>query len=307
MKKFVSILFVVIFVLTACQVTQTEPTVVEQPVQVTEQTIEPTVVVTEKPTEFPASEEPIDVPTEEPTPEPLPDICPVEALEVAKHEDMVIDFGEFGIDQIGRFVIPNDETFYASYLMYNGKSGLDENLINIMQEGGKFSFKMPSAGIMYIPVHDTVVRVNGDTWNTFIGDVIMSPEGGMIIPTGAEIEIETEGGIEQDGLMLLISFLSGKQINSQDIKLHDMALLSCGEFWLLTIKNSSSEEVVVPLDIGFSMLLKDYDGLLAMADQQGELPFEYIERGMTIHNGDLVTLEAGGYIDLFVMDWYPYE
>ena len=310
MKKLMLVSLIIVFVLSGCgNQVKPVPTPTKEPVaqieQPTVETEEPTedatVVPTEEPTEVPT-------PTEEPTPVSLPDACPVEPLKVASPEELFLDFGKYGMDVIGSFGIPNDETLYASYLMYNGKSGLDENLNKIMQEGGKFSLKMPSAGIMYIPVHETVVSVNGETWKPFYGDIIISPEGGMIIPTKAEITVETEGGIEKEDLMLLISFLSGEQIKSQDIKLHEMASLSCSdEFWIVTMTNSSTEEVVIPLDLGFPMLLKEYDGLLAMSDTLGDLPLEYIENGMTIHTGDTITLEAGGYIELFIMDWYPYK
>lgn len=315
MKKLLFVLIVIIVLATGCNQgvapTQApaEPAFPEEePTQIPTPTEGPTdiPVPTDEPTATPTLE-PTPTPTEEPTPEPLPDRCPLEGFDIEMPE--IVDFGEYGMYQVGQTSIRNDDTKYLSFFLAPGKPGLDEGLNRIMYDGGEFTFTMPSIGVMFLLVDETEVKVNGEEWNPLEGKgtVIVSPEGKIILPAESTVEVITKGGIEKDTPVFVIRFLSGRQIESEEIQQPEMSFLACNELWQLTIKNSSEQDITIPLEMGKALILKDFEGLLNMADSFGDIPSEYIIKGINLFSGYSITIRKGGFVELLILDLYPYS
>lgn len=267
MKKlmFVS-LIVLVLALSGCnnvvtpQPTVVEPTPTEEPTQI------PTPI--EEPTEVPTPTlEPTATPIEEPTQEPLPDICPAEGFEIPNPEDLTIDLGEYGTitfyDTLeGRsniLVVGTNANFVK-----RGERALD----SLQNEGGGFSFKLPSSA--FVSVQEGV-KIDADIeyW-----PLIDSQGAGFIIPTGANIEVTLEPGKEFEEDFLFIYFISGEPIELADIAVSGKTPFVCREMWWeFTLENPDFEELELRVVTKHRLVLQDYEGDIMGLNSQnrGEL------------------------------------
>lgn len=304
MKKlmFVS-LIVLVLALSGCNhnVVTPEPTVVEPTLPMEESTAIPTPIeeATEEPT---PTLEPTPTPTEEPTLEPLPDRCPSEGSEIPDPEDLIIDLGEYGVFSAKESVFVSKvpiRTFVLS--LYTS----DDGVVRLIKDGQRISFSMPSAGFLYIP-DMTQITINNQLWDAKAG-IAVSPEGDFVIPKGSAVEMSVVNQIELGEFLLEILFISGDNINADDIALPQRSVLLCKTQWEMTIENTSDQDISVPIETGYPLLLTKVENIVSFENVWGEYFPEDIDIGYLLFDGDIVNLQPGGTVKFLVFDFYPYE
>lgn len=294
MKKFISFLLIVIFVLAGCNQQQVvTPAPVIEPTAQSEQSTQPHVVETEEPIETVVpTEEPTEIPT--PTEEPVPDRCPEEALDVIPQEKLIAEVEEYAVL----------ETVQALYV--GGKQSLFLRLDTTLIEDEKvFEYTMPSTGFIYMLEAPTVLRINGEVWER-VGNVVMSPEGSFIIPKGAQIEVSQE---EHTGTIIEIHFVAGKVINVDDIITTENMYLSCEKegIWSLTITNPSAENFSAEINTEYEYFITDFENLLSIKYPWAEIGATDISIGYTLTKGNVINLQPGGYIKFLLFEIYEYN
>ena len=240
MKKIMFLLIVLSILLVACEATPAAPTVVP--------TDKPTEIPTKEPTPVP-TEEPTIVPTQEPTPVPteeIPESCPLDSFSVP--EDITIDLGVYG-----EFELTNGiglDIFVMHPTLLNPiREG--EDVTTLYNEGGSFSFQMPSPGFAYTG-KNTSITVDGEFWGE--EGFAFSESGELVIPAGAQVMVETEGGFEEQESPIIVYFLSGTPTKADDISLPENATLSCKDLWQITINNIDSNDIELSVNTGHNLL-----------------------------------------------------
>jgi hypothetical protein len=294
MKKLVLTLLVLILVLTACGSQAVEPgsTVVEPPAQVEQPTEAP--VITEELIEVPTVE-PTEEPTLEPTAEPKPSSCPAKAFEVIQQDDLVAEVEEYGVFEIVEgFGLGGEGVLFLR---------LDTTMI---EEYEVFTFIMPSAGFIYILEDSTIVKINNELWHK-AGNIAVSPEGNIVIPRGAIVEISQE---RHTGTILEVEFIAGKVINEEEIIYPPVMSLSCEDdgLWLLTITNpSENENYSFEIETEHKYLITDFEKLVSIKYPWTERDAADTKIGYTATKGDLINLLPGGFIKFVIYETYPYN
>ncbi len=251
MKKLVSILFIVIFVLTGCAKAVTPTPAIEQHTQPpveepTEEVPTPTEEPTEVPTEEP-TEKPTEVPTEEPVDVAIPDRCPDEYFQIPENlGDWTLNLGEYGefvlldIDGRSLFLVSD-----ISYLIGAQLEKGEKSIASFATEGGTISFEIPSPAFLKTEV-DLDILVDGEQW-TFEA-FASSPTGSYVVPADSEVEITSMGGQNPEAVILELYFLSGNPVEIVDINvdLSGNNRLVCNDYiWELTIENPGDSDLEV--------------------------------------------------------------
>lgn len=289
MKKLFSLLFlVVLLVAGACTSTPepTPPPVVQQPTEVPTEEIIPTEEM----------EPPVELTEPKPTEEVIPPTCPSEAVEIADPENLFIDLGDpYGIVKATEAVYPSGEKSYIIALFEPE---------TLMKDGGTFSFVMPSLGFIYLN-ENTDMTIEGQRWERY-GSLARSPEGNFAVPQGTVVEIEAPGGLEYPNSILDIMFLSGKVIPIEDvlqIQEEFSNSISCNSgLWELSLFNSTDKDVEIKTDHKY--LILHPDGVKTVKFSWGEIP---ASAGLTLSQGDSLTLLPNGSVTLILLNLYPAE
>lgn len=303
MKKLISLLLIVAFVLAGCgnQVVTPEPTVVEPTARI-EQPTEPH---KEEPTEIPTPTEelvevPTEEPTEEPTPAPLPNHCPSKEFQVAEIEGLSIDLGEHGTyDPVECYDIGSSRFTYCMDLEREDSASIKK----LMEEGGSLSFIMPTSGFLYIGSNSTV-KVNDELWADQ-RRIASSPEGNFVVPLGAKVEITTEGGIGEDEYLFRIVFLDSEPIKAENILLPDKSTLSCGELWKISIVNPDSQDVEILIETSYPMVIIDFERLESISYSWGQFNADDVRIGFGAFDGAVIKLNGGGRIEFLLYELLP--
>lgn len=292
MKKLIISLLLVILLVAGCTTPEptTKPPVVQQPteqvvVSTTKPTTEPTVVPTEVPTEkVPPTEIPTEV-VEQPT------FCPSEEeIQVASPEDLVIVLDGDGDGTRIKATEANDgqRSFYLLNMKVPAK---------LYEEGGEFSFTMPSAGFVFLGKNTTC---NGES------SIARSPSGELVIPKGMTLEIQTEGGFTFPENVLQIVFISGQTLPMPTLPDLEGISISCNkQLWEISVVNTTEKEVEFPILGKLQYLIKDPDGVAKLKTSRGEIPGTDIQTGFILSEGDKITLLPNGGISFVLWDFYP--
>lgn len=232
MKRIICLLIVLSTVLVACVATPAAPTVMPTDTPMEIPTNEPTIVPTQDPTP---------VPTEE-----IPESCPSDSFSVP--EDITIDLGIYG-----EFELTNGiglDIFVMHPMLLNPiREG--EDVTTLYNEGGSFSFQMPSPGFAYTG-KNTSITVDGEFWGE--EGFAFSESGELVIPAEAQVMVETEGGFEEQESPIIVYFLSGTPTKADDISLPENATLSCKDLWQITINNVDSKDIELFVNTGHNLL-----------------------------------------------------
>lgn len=321
MKKFISFLLIVIFVLAGCNQQQVvTPVPVVEPTAQIEQPTEPPVVETEEPTEtMVPTEEPTEtaVPTEEPTEIPaeesteIPDVCPTVGFNVGTPKDLMLDFGENG-EKHATEVAVSTKTYikgYSTLMHYFTKNDLKK----LMSEG-HLSFSMPSPGFvggykaLTIKVNNQLLDIGVEAKKFVAG---MSAEGNFVVPAGATIDIELNDpeALEDSQtpyMFLFIMFLPSEPIQMVDLSMPEMSsLIKCGELWEMDVTNTSNEVVSIPMETSHFLLVKDFENVHSITFTKDEVLGEDLQIGTLLLHEETVNLKPGGRITFLVFNLYP--
>ncbi len=296
MKKVFVLLVVLSAILVACTVTPTNPVLESVTVPTQEATSvpseEPTIVPTEEPTIVP-TEEPTIVPTEE-----LPESCPLEAFDVP--EDITMDLGIYGEFEL------NDAIDFSLFIMnpqllMEKRQG--EDVVALYNDGGSFSFQMPSWGFIYSG-KNTSVTVNEEFWGE--EGIAISESGNFVIPAGAQVTIDTAGGFEGQESPIEVYFLSGAPIKGDEITLPENATLSCSDLWQITIDNVDSNDIELVLNTGHYVIFTETEGDI-LGVKYPNSP-DFVPFSETIfRDGMTLQIKGGGSITGWVFDLYDKE
>lgn len=179
MKKFVSFLLIIVFVLAGCNQQQvvTPAPVIERTAQI-EQPTKPSVIITEEHIEETA------VPTEEPTEIPTPteelEICP-EAFVLP--DDLSIDLGEYGTFHIYPDLdIPTVSVGTNWDVITDG----EKDVTAVRADGGTLSFKINSRGWIYF---------NNEGVNIESEQGVKVSENVYLVTAPTEVSISIESGV----------------------------------------------------------------------------------------------------------------
>ncbi len=307
MKKLLIAIIIVLIVVAGCVITPeptAQPTVV-QPTE-TEPVIELTKVIPEELTPEPTTTE-VQVLTPEPTIELTPEVCPAESFELPSPENLVIDTGEYGIFGISPIAIDEVRTITKITIGSKPEKEGEKDIKALLEHGGELSFLTPSPSIIYISNTSIKVEVNGQLWGEEMR-IISSPSGDFIVPSGSNVAVKVEGGLQQDEDIINLYLLDESKLSREDISQPEVSHLSCTEEgWNMLIENTKQESSSVYIDTGgLFLLIKEFEGLSTITYPWAEVPAKDINVGFMIVDGDIINLEPGGKIEFLILSFLPY-
>jgi len=278
MKKLFSLLFVVVLLVAGCGTTTPEPT---RPIEV------PTEIPTEVPTEIPT-----EVSTEAPTEEPTPTeevVCPSEIVEATSPEDLFIILDGDGTRIQATEANDGQRSFYLLAM---------HEPATLYQEGGEFSFTMPSAGFVFLGKNTTY---DGE------GSIARTPEGDLLIPKGMTLSIKTQGGFAFPESIVQIIFIGGETISiptPPDLEGANISI-RCNNLWEISVENTSKEDIEIPILGKLQYILNNPDGVANVETSWGKIPGAEIQTGAILSEGDKITLLPNGSVTFILWDFYP--